>query len=418
MIRAVFHLLRVFAALLAFALSAHAQSPGGDGLSALARVLPEESRFDSAGGGAVEIELALSQPVPFRVFAVTAPWRLVLDLRTVTWGPLASEAAEDLPEGIVARRVGQAPGAEWSRMVLTLDRPLVPEVAAMRTDPETGAARVVLRLVPVSAAAFAEAARPPRGDSAALVATVPEGRAAEPAPSDRPLRVVLDPGHGGVDPGAVRGDLTEADLVLRFARELRDVLRRTGAVEVTLTRDGDVFVPLPVRVSRARAARADLFISIHADALAEGRAQGATVYTLSDTASDAATAALAEQHDRADLVQGVDLSGTEDAVAGVLMDLARVETAPRARAFADTLVAAIAASDAALHPRPRGEAGFTVLKAADIPSVLLEIGYISDAADLENILDPVWRADMQAAVAAAILDWAREDAARAALRRQ
>jgi N-acetylmuramoyl-L-alanine amidase len=161
-----------------------------------------------------------------------------------------------------------------------------------------------------------------------------------------------------------------------------------------------------------------LFISIHADALAEGRAEGATVYTLSDTASDAASAALAEQHDRADLLEGIDLAGTEDAVANVLMDLARTETAPRARAFADLLVQEIEVAGVQLHPRPRGEAGFTVLKAADMPSVLLEIGFLSDAGDLQNILDPVWREQMQGAITAAILEWAERDAARSALLRQ
>jgi N-acetylmuramoyl-L-alanine amidase len=229
---------------------------------------------------------------------------------------------------------------------------------------------------------------------------------------------VLGPGHGGVDPGAVRGPHTEADLVLTFARELRDALRRTGRVDVVLTRDADVFVPLPTRVTLARAAEADLFISIHADAVAEGRARGATVYTLSDTASDAAAAALAEQHDRADLVQGIDLHGADDVVAGVLMDLARLDTAPRSVAFAQTLVDSIGSAGFRLHPQPEGEAGFTVLRAADIPSVLLEIGFMSDERDLANILDPDWRAGMRAALVAAVLGWADADAARMAQARQ
>jgi N-acetylmuramoyl-L-alanine amidase len=230
--------------------------------------------------------------------------------------------------------------------------------------------------------------------------------------------VVLDPGHGGVDPGAVRGDHTEADLVLTFARELAEALRRTGRVEVVLTRQADVFVPLPTRVTLARAAGADAFISVHADAVAEGRARGATVYTLSETASDAASAALAEQHDRADILQGVDLSAADDVVAGVLVDLARVETAPRADALADGLVAGIGAAGLRLHRRPRGEAGFTVLRAADIPSVLLEIGFMSEPADLEDIVDPEWRAEMQAAIVESVLDWAETDAMRATLLRQ
>ena len=187
---------------------------------------------------------------------------------------------------------------------------------------------------------------------------------------------------------------------------------------MVLTREADVFVPLPARVTMARAVGADLFISVHADALAEGRARGATVYTLSDTASDAAAAALAEQHDRADLLQGIDLHGADDVVAGVLMDLARVDTAPRSTAFAAALVDKIGAADLRLHRRPMGEAGFTVLRAADIPSVLLEIGFMSDEADLRNIRDPDWRAVMQSAIIAAIMEWAAADAARMSLLRQ
>ena len=186
--------------------------------------------------------------------------------------------------------------------------------------------------------------------------------------------------------------------------------------------DGGAPEPFPyfssARVTMARAVGADLFISVHADALAEGRARGATVYTLSDTASDAAAAALAEQHDRADLLQGIDLHGADDVVAGVLMDLARVDTAPRSTAFAAALVDKIGAADLRLHRRPMGEAGFTVLRAADIPSVLLEIGFMSDEADLRNIRDPDWRAVMQSAIIAAIMEWAAADAARMSLLRQ
>lgn len=382
------------------------------GFGAFARVLAEDSRVVAAGGG-VDVEIALTQAVPFRVFTLDNPARLVVDFREVFWDDLANRR---LPPPIAGMQTGAAPGSGWSRMVMTLSEPLLPQVAAMRTDPVTGGASVTLRLRPVAAEDFVAAAGAPPGVEAGLRADL-----AVPAPQARDTDrfiVVLDPGHGGVDPGAVRGNRTEAELVLAFARELRDALRRTGRVEVLLTRDADIFVPLPTRVTIARAAEADLFLSIHADALAEGRAEGATIYTLSDTASDAASAALAEQHDRADLIAGVDLAGTDDEIAGVLMDLARVQTAPRSRAFADTLVSHLGAAALQLHPRPRGEAGFSVLKAADIPSVLLEIGYLSDEGDLQNILDPAWRARMQAAITSAVLAWADADAAQRSLLRQ
>ena len=132
--------------------------------------------------------------------------------------------------------------------------------------------------------------------------------------------VVLDPGHGGLDPGAQRNDVAEKDLMLSFARGLRETLTRAG-VEVVLTRDSDTFVALETRVAIAHQVKADAFISLHADSLGQGQAQGATVYTLSDEASDTATAHLAARHDRADIIAGADLTGADDQVAGVLLDL-------------------------------------------------------------------------------------------------
>jgi N-acetylmuramoyl-L-alanine amidase len=402
----------VFSLVLVLLTSIFAASAQGQELGALARVVPEESRAETQDGG-IEVVLGLSQPVPFRVFTLADPWRVVLDFREVLWDALPEVFGAGLP-GLVSIEAGAAYDPGWSRMILTLETPKLPRIAAMETDPVTGAARVRLLLEPEGPEAFRAGAGMPAGlaEGIAPEAALPAAR------RDGRFVVVLDPGHGGVDPGAVRGDRTEADLVLTFARELAETLRRTGRVEVVLTREDDVFVPLPARVTIARAAGADALVSIHADALAEGRARGATVYTLSETASDAASAALAEQHDRADILQGIDLSRSDDVVAGVLMDLARAETAPRAEALAEELVAAIGAAGLRLHGRPRGEAGFTVLRAADIPSVLLEIGFMSDADDLENILDPDWRGRMQRALVGGILGWAEADDMRAALLRQ
>jgi N-acetylmuramoyl-L-alanine amidase len=402
----------IFAALVLFALGgAVAAQNASAGLGALARLLPETSQLRAADDG-VSVTLSLSQPVPFRVFSLADPARVVVDFREVAFGDWADGVA--LPDAITAIATGPSRDAGWSRLILTLERPLVPEHAAMVTDTATGQAEVILRLRPVTEAAFrAASGQPPALNAPAAI--LDEVR--RPLADGR-ITVAIDPGHGGVDPGAVRGPHTEADLVLIFARELRDLLRRSGRVDVVMTREADVFVPLPTRVTIARAAGADLFVSIHADALAEGRARGATAYILSDTASDAAAAVLAEQHDRADLLQGIDLQGADDVVAGVLMDLARLDTTPRSRSLAKALIDGVDAAGLRLHARPMGEAGFTVLRAADIPSVLFEIGFMSDADDLSNILDPVWRAQMQAALVGAILDWADADAARNALARK
>ena len=394
--------------LLVFAVFAPASAQS---FGALARALPEQSGIEQTETS-LELRLAISQPIPFRVFTLVDPFRVVVDFREVTFDGLA----DALPTtGAISQiNAGTAREPGWSRLVLGLEAPLAPVMASMQTNAQNGTAVVALSLEPVSEAVFvANAGAPASGSDLPEVVT-----SAVPNRGDDRLMVVIDPGHGGVDPGAVRGVHTEADLVLTFAREMRDVLRRTGLVDVVLTRDGDLFVPLPTRVTLARAADADLFISVHADALAEGRAQGATIYTLSETATDAAAAALAEQHDRADILQGIDLHGADDVVAGVLMDLARLETGPRGEALADEMVGAIREAGLNLHSRPRGRAGFTVLRAADIPSVLVEIGFMSDERDLERILDADWRAEMQEALLSAILNWAEQDAARTALLRQ
>ncbi len=379
-------------------------------LRALARILPQESQAIDRGED-IEIVLALSQAVPFRLSTRTEPYRIIADFREVRWEALGPDF--DRAEAITGVATGGVPGAAgWSRIMFELAGPYAIASAEMRTDAATGGARVVLRLAPTDRAGFAV-----RADQDAAAAP-PVARAPDPIEIGGRLQVVLDPGHGGIDPGAEAGGHEEADLMLQFARELREVLIRTGRFDVALTREADAFVPLPTRISLARTAQADAFLSLHADALAEGSARGATIYTLSDTASDAAAAALAERHDRFDLLAGVDLSRSDDVVAGVLMDLARLDTAPRSDALAEALVAAIGAADIRLHPRPRMSAGFSVLKAADFPSVLIEVGFLSSVGDLENILDADWREQMQVAIADGLIAWADADAATRLLMRQ
>lgn len=382
------------------------------GLTALARVDAAASSVVDTPTGA-ELVLSLSQPVPFRVFTLDAPRRLVLDFSEVAWDGLRA-ARFDRSDAVASVAMGAfRPG--WSRMVLELGVPLAVRTAEMQTG---DGARVVVALKQVSAEAFAAGAGAP--EVAGFLLPKPEVLN-QPRPrqrGDRPVVVVLDPGHGGIDPGAERGETVEADLMLQFARELREVLLRAGGFEVMLTRDDDIFVPLEMRQSLARAMGADVFISLHADALTEGRAAGATVYTLAEEASDVASAKLAERHDRADLLAGVDLTDQDDVIAGVLMELARAETAPRSDRLADALVAGLRDNIGTMHKRPRMEASFSVLKAPDIPAVLIELGYISSARDLGNLTSADWRARAATGIRDALRAWAVEDAAEAALLRQ
>lgn len=399
-----------------FALLAQIGTARGQDLAALARLDMAQSRLADKGQG-MQIDLSLSQPVPYRISFLADPPRLIVDFREVDFAGSDPGAI-----GGAARVTSLSWGpflAGWSRMVAVLDTPLALKSAeeSLRAD---GTARLRIVLQPTTPAAFDEAITRAAGQVGPDWALPPAAVVDAPITrqtGDRPLRVVLDAGHGGIDPGAEAGSKTEAQEMLSFAIELADVLKRAG-MTVELTRRTDVFVPLETRISVARAAGADLFLSLHADALPEGEATGATIYRLDEQASDAASAQLAERHDRSDLLAGVDLSGHDDQVANVLMDLARRETRPRADRLAETLVKAMQGANLDLHRHPIQSAAFSVLKSADIPSLLLELGFLSSEADRARLEDPVWRAAMQDAIRTALLEWAIADAAEARLIRQ
>jgi N-acetylmuramoyl-L-alanine amidase len=375
-------------------------------LSAIARLAPESSYIRDAGGG-VAIGLSISQSVPWRVRVLANPPRLILDVREVDWSkinivPRNSDRVLDLRAGVFR------PG--WSRLVMELSGPLAVSKAAMDTTDE--GAKIALTLSPTTPQEFALMAAKPEPEgwvlpkAADVPKTVPRGTG--------PLIVVLDPGHGGIDPGAESGDLHEADLVLTFAREFKEALQRSGDFLVILTRDDDVFIPLEARISTARAAGAAVLLSLHADSLAEGDASGATLYTLADDASDMAAIALAERHDRDDLLAGVDLTEQDDVIAHVLMDMARTQTAPRIDRLAEALKTAIKAEGLRMHRKPIQSGGFSVLKSPDIPSILIELGFMSSARDLAHLTDPAWRARMIGALQAGLTRWADAEAATAA----
>jgi N-acetylmuramoyl-L-alanine amidase len=253
-------------------------------------------------------------------------------------------------------------------------------------------ARLVLDLVSVSREAFLRAAavdnnRQPRANANAPLA--------QPSATGDPRPViVLDPGHGGIDSGthAPGGGEAEKTLVLDFALMLRDKLDKTGKYRVVMTRSDDSFVALADRVRFARSRNAQLFISVHCDALArgDGEAEGATVYTLSDHASDAEAGRLADAENRADVISGVDLSVEPDDIAGILIDLAQRETKAFSLQFAKHVVGELK-NAARMHKHPLKSAGFRVLKAPDVPSVLIELGYVSSRKDLKQMMSENWR---------------------------
>jgi N-acetylmuramoyl-L-alanine amidase len=343
----------------------------------------------------------LSRKIDVRAFTLADPYRVVLDVPQVTFQlpPKAGESGRGL---IKAFRFGlMMPGG--SRMVLDLAKPARIEKAFVVDATVDAPARLVLDLAPTDRESFL---RKVALDSK-TASTEPPQRSASPPPDaadKRPL-VVLDPGHGGIDTGTKGpgGEIMEKNIVLDFAGRLRERIEKTGKYRVLMTRTDDTFIPLGERVHMARNAGAALFVSIHADALPkkEGDAQGATVYTLSETATDSEAARLAEQENRADVIAGVDLKDEPEDVAGILLDLAQRETKTFSVQFAHRLVGELKAATR-LHKNPLKSAGFKVLRAPDVPSVLVELGYVSNKDDLQSLLSDTWRDRTAASVAQAI----------------
>jgi N-acetylmuramoyl-L-alanine amidase len=221
-------------------------------------------------------------------------------------------------------------------------------------------------------------------------------------PSALPL-IVLDPGHGGIDAGATgpSGE-TEKAIVLQFAQTLKDRLEAGGKVRVMMTRTTDVFVPLRDRVRMARQAKAQLFVSLHADALAdEENVRGASIYVLSERATDERSAKLADKENRADLVGGIDLKDDQDEVADILFDLARRESRAFSNQFARHLATTLPKATR-MHKTPLRGAAFRVLRAPDVPSVLLELGYLTTSEDARLMQTAEWRRDTANSAAEAI----------------
>ncbi|MFD0980838.1 N-acetylmuramoyl-L-alanine amidase [Tropicimonas aquimaris] len=406
-------MIRFFALLLAAMLLIPC-TVSAQGLFALARLDPERSAIVDRSEG-LDLVLTISQPVPYRVQTLADPPRLVLDFREVDFDRLRpgdlgfSEAVQSVRHGTVQ--------AGWSRLVLDLAGHYAVDSAGMETDAGDGSARIEVRLSRTDPTTFA--ARSGSDRSQAFPRETESNRPARRRlGEDEKLTVVIDPGHGGIDPGAVRDGVHEAELVLTFARDLREALLRAEGFEVAMTRDVDEFVSLEARIDVARRAGGEVFLSLHADAVVEGIARGAQVYTLSEEASSRASAKLAEGHDRADLLAGVDLTDQDDEVARVLMSIARTETSPRTEALADALVTGFRDAGVRLHKRPREQAGFSVLKSPDIPSALIELGFMSSPGELEKLQDPAWRRSAVEAIVAGLTAWAEDDRARAALRRQ
>ncbi|MGB8366422.1 MAG: N-acetylmuramoyl-L-alanine amidase [Rhizomicrobium sp.] len=362
--------------------------------------------------------IELSDPLALRVFTLANPDRVVIDMPEVLWR-LQNPERPNGTGAVRSYRYGLfRPGD--SRFVIDLNRP-VSAAEPMILPPENGYGyRVVLDLFPTSQAKFEVAAGWPadlRAKEAAAerVASIPSAPAAATspvplqlltlAPAPPPPRsriIVIDAGHGGIDSGTIGVDgLLEKNLVLDEALRLKNILQRRGYL-VHLTRDTDIYIPLRERVNIARGYQADLFISLHADSNPDPSVTGASVYTLSESGSDKEAAALARKENQSDIIAGVDLSGGNSPVASILIDLAQRDTMNRSSRFAETVVSQLSQATDILPREPHRSAAFVVLKAPDVPAVLIELGYLSNAHDCSQMGTGAWRDGTAMAIAAAV----------------
>ena len=350
-------------------------------------------------GARARLSFDLSAPVMGRAREIANPDRIVLDMPEVDFRlkPEAGRLARHADALIKAFRFGLF-GPGKSRVVIDLARPAcVADVETRRLVRGQTPSRLTLALRACAETAFAAAALDHQPPPAAAPAPAPTAVA-----QGLPV-IVLDPGHGGVDGGAYGLDgAVEKTLVYAFALVLRDKLEATGRYRVVMTRVGDQYVSLEDRVAKARAANAALFVSIHADTLRESAAvSGTTVYTCSDRASDAQAQRVAESENAADREAGETPKAADPGVADILYDLKRRETRAYAHLLSHGLVARLS-QVGELNHNPERSAGFVVLKAPDFPSVLIELGYLTNARDVANLRSPQWRDKMAEAMRQAI----------------
>ncbi|MGC9953472.1 MAG: N-acetylmuramoyl-L-alanine amidase [Rhizomicrobium sp.] len=346
----------------------------------------------------------LSDPVDIRTFTLTGPNRVVIDMPAVQWHlegpprPSGHGAVKSYRYGLFR------PGN--SRFVIDLSQPVVVSDALVLPPEQGYGYRIVIDLFPTTQAKFDRTAGWPADlkarEYAAEQVAPPQQQATAPPQASTRKTIIIDPGHGGIDSGTVGIDGTmEKDIALAEGLRLRKSLQAHGYT-VHMTRDSDVFIPLRERVNFARSWHADLFISIHVDSIHDPSVDGLSIYTLSDKGSDKEAAALAAKENQSDIIAGVDLSGDNSAVAPILIDLAQRDTMNKSSRFAETAIAELSRATDILPRDPHRSAALVVLKAPDVPAVLIELGYLSNGHDADQMKTAAWRDGIADAIAGAV----------------
>nr|WP_277614293.1 N-acetylmuramoyl-L-alanine amidase [Kaistia nematophila] len=373
---------------------------------AVAETAPVVAREARVVGDAARTRFVmdLTGPSAVSVFTLDEPYRVVVDLPEMHFD-LAADAGKTGKGLISAFRYGLI-SAGKSRIVLDATGPVAVDKAFVLPAENDQPARLVVDLVKSTRTAFLDTLRISR-DRDRAAAQHELDATPGPAPNDGKLRIVLDPGHGGIDSGAIaKSGMMEKTIVLAFAQTLREKLEANSRYEVLMTRSDDTFIPLRGRVQYARAKHADLFISIHADSFSGSDIRGATVYTLSERASDQMAASIAESENKSDILAGVEVPEDTNEVSDILIDLARRETKNFAVVFARNVIKELKPG-VRLFKRAHQQAGFMVLKAPDVPSALVELGYLSNPDDEKLLTSSEWRDKTAVAISRAIDEYFR-----------
>ncbi len=364
-------------------------------------------------GDKERIVIDLSGPTKFRAFVLPSPDRVLVDLSDFKWriGEIGR------PNGSLVKdvRYGTLGGGK-GRLVLETNRPVMIKSAFAIEKRKGQPDRLVIDVAATSAEVMKDVSTQLMGNIPASPPAVTDnpsakkGKAkgkkeADPVsdtPSQKQKVIILDPGHGGQDPGAIGvNGMYEKTIVLAVGLELRRQLEAAG-YRVEMTRSTDVFIPLRERVRFARKKEGDLFVSLHSDSVARSNVTGASVYTLSDKASDVETEKLAERENKSDLIAGIDLSHQEEDVAGILIDLAARDTMNQSRYLAKTVITTFDRSGVGILDTKYRSAGFAVLKAMDIPSILVEMGYLTNRSDVEKLSSAAYQKRIAASLKASI----------------
>jgi len=358
-----------------------------------ARFIKENSFAKDRFFGGIEINLQLSQGVPYKIWMERDPLSLIIDFNVLNFNGIDLEKINQ-SKNIKSIEIKEL-DTEWSRLSFQLADYWAIENTEMSISPQDNSASLSIFLKSISEGIFSLTDKPKKDFSSNKISAI----------ENNDFVVVLDPGHGGRDPGAEAGGYRESSLMLELANAVKESLIRNTDFKVVLTRTEDKFLSLEDRITIASQSDANLFISLHADAVIEGEASGTTVYLLSDKATDKMSAQLASRHDRSEILRGVDLSGLDSQVASVLLDMARQETKPRSEAVASFILKVFKEKITELSSQPLRYAAFSVLKSPDIPSILIEAGFMSTSSDLQNLTTKKWRREFADSLAEAISRW-------------